>query len=386
MILLACLAFASIFCFRSSLIKIICFFYLFPIVILIVFAYGVPVIGVMGLNSQYYYSYSEFAVYIAFISYFSFLIPLIKIRKAQLSYERLPLSNGFRWLLLLCVVMFAVIAFPKAMFVGNERFNLLPGSGWSSFVSALSVLIVLSASDLHSRSRKDYPLFFLGLFLVFLSIRGERADILMGLILTIFLSAKYNKITEKKFSYKHFIVLLIGFFLMSYIGLTRDGGSVQLANIFASIYLQNTILDVLHVYMTSFLVVEEKGFFPITFLNLISSVLPGHPYSGVVSDSNFTQILRSVLDNVGGGLYYTAGYLGGGVVGVIFLSYAVGWIFQRTFQSKNYVGGLLFLMFVFLFLRFSLYGFTYVYRPLMLSLCIAGILIGTLKAYRVSKF
>ncbi|MDE6272192.1 MAG: hypothetical protein K2M31_04205 [Muribaculaceae bacterium] len=165
-------------------------------------------------------------------------------------------------------------------------------------------------------------------------------------------------------------VLLILFIVGVAAGKYRDGKSIHTILFLRSIYAQQTVCDVVFVYLCSVKEWLEAGFEPKVFLNCIFGLFPGKFY-GALSDYNYSVFLnRNVLPNPGGGLYYSEGMLAFGPIGVLAYAFVYGRILYYLFiksRSSRYAAAV-FLTLVIMTFRTQWYGIIFCYKPVIFSL------------------
>ena len=267
--------------------------------------------------------------------------------------------KDLRGLIFCSLFVFSAFAYPHAFFISGEeeRFNLVSGAS-TLFISALVLLFL--QPDL--KKYKSITIFLL----LYLMIRGERADILVPLLFYFFRSECAGRII---ISYKTKSLLLsrVSVFIMGVSAfLIRSGFSGDyIQQFYHSLLFQNTLIDVIHVYLTGFIYVDERGFSLSPILNVLQSILP--MMGGVEDPMSFTEILQSIAPNPGGGLAVTAFYMAFGYLGVGFYGLFFG-VLASINSSRNHFTSFWAVVYFFLILRIQWYGVTYGIRLVEIAL------------------
>ncbi|MDN3475545.1 hypothetical protein [Pseudoalteromonas sp. APC 3355] len=304
---------------------------------------------IASVGESYYSQYFDYAFQCQILIYIAILIPLLTIRKKIFTCSPLPIGNGIRLIFLGALFLTYPVAYPAIFGFSNDRF----GSGGSLLLIFNAILILSRQSKLNII---DYLTIAINLFALF---SGERADTILILFSYFLLTSDGTHIKEKNLSnLKLFSALLILFIVGLISGINRVGGEFSLGYLAYYLLNQGTAVDVIHVYLSSFWYVENIGFNTDPLINFIYSFFPFNSIGGASSEYNVTSILREHIPSVGGGLFYTAGYVSFGLFGAILCSFFYGLYIKLCFNA----GTILSTLFIAIFiqqLRLQWYGLTY---------------------------
>lgn|GEM_PF-6625085 len=349
--LLALVFFYPIFLFNSAFIKVTIFIYAYPVWLLSGLWLGIPSTRIIErVGMPYYSEYIDTGFIWAMVSYIAFLAAISNLRKKEISFDVLIIPPLFRLFLLGIFILFLFLAYPSAMGVGTIRF----GSFGSLVVSLLTLLIVTGKN----RNKFDYLNLTLGFVLIFIILRGERVDFILGL-LTLYLVFKGTSyISLKKMFLSFFVLLLLG----TVGGAIRAGESLSVENILTVLWYSvvnfGTAIDVVHVYMSAVWYFHEEPLTLKPVINVIASFIPLSSIGGVSSEYNIVWILREKITNVGGGLFYSVGAMSFGLLGAALSGYIYGMFFKFLFSLKGFYVSF-FLAFFIMQFRLQWYGATY---------------------------
>lgn len=257
---------------------------------------------------------------------------------------------GAKLVLPVLLTIFAALAYPHAFFLSdvNSRFNLLPGAS-TVFIFLLACSFTLRA-DVSMR-------FSICILLLFLLMQGERADIMLPLLYFFLSAPDGNNVALKSSSMKVIVTMTIIFMLSVFAFMMREDLSVR--SLVVELLFQNTVVDVVHVYLTGYLYVAENGYNTAPLVNIASSFLPSS--GGVKDPNNYTELLQSTVANPGGGLAVTAFYIAFGYAGIAFFSFFSPFLLCLN-AGRSAFRSTLVVVFMFLWLRLSWYGVTYTIR------------------------
>lgn len=360
----------SLLFFKSRLIQLILIFMLYPILTLATINItGATSRIVAAVGESYYSEHLSHAFYCQVIFYFFMFIALLSVRKSVFSCERLPVDNAIRWIFLFALLICFPIAYPAIFGLGQGRF----GSG-GSLILIFNALIILSRKQ--EISLVDYIAIGINLFAL---VSGERADTILTLFLYYILIFKDGMIVERNIgNAKLFIILFFILIIGLLSGINRVGGELTMEYFYYYLFNQGTVVDVIHVYMSSFWYVDKIGYNLWPVVNFIFSFIPFTAYGGASSPYNVTYLLRDFIPNVGGGLFYTAGYVVYGIMGGSIFSLFYGLFLKFTFHG-NKVLNLIFISLFLQQLRLQWYGLTYMGNVVTFGILIASIIYLTQK-------
>lgn len=353
--------FLSIFLFKSRLIQLALLFFIYPILIVSILANGFyPTRIISNVGDAYYHDLYEIGFYIQVMSYTFFVLALFSLRKRTFSIIALPMKDNIRIFFLIFLFLVYPIAYPAIFGLGDSRF----GSGGSLVILFNAVILLSRGSKLNLI---DYLAFLINAF-AFIS--GERADIILFLFLTLMLQYKDGYILERKLSSVKIFTILIFIYLFGTVsGVVRSGEDIQILTILNNILNQGTAVDVVHVFLSSLWYFNKLGNDLSPIINIISSFIPFTPTGGASSSLNVTEILRSEIYNVGGGLFYSSGVLALGYFGAPLVAYLYGRVIKFFFLSRGYYS----LIFIAIFiqqLRIQWYGINYLGNVISFGLII----------------
>lgn len=350
---------ASILFFKSRIIQLCLLFMIYPITILAGMNYTGESYRIISLvGESYYYDFYGIGYIYQIIFYAIFFTTLLPIRKLNFKIKRLPFDKFTRLILISLLLIFYPIAYPAIFGFDGSRF----GSGGS-------IVIILNALLLLSRTKRlsfvDFIVISINVFALF---SGERADSILILFLYYLLSSDGFYIRERVISnIKLITILILILFVGLFAGVNRMGGEVSLDYIIYYLFNQGTAVDVLHVYLSSLWYVDALGYNSKPILNLFSSFIPFNSFGGASSEYNVTIILGKEIANVGGGLYYSAGYLIAGVFGASILCFLYSYFLRVLFTFSDISKILLVCIFI-QQLRLQWYGLNYMGNVLSVGL------------------
>lgn len=332
---------------------------LYPLTILWAVHYFGVGPGLIGQYGGYYNQYLISAIWgviVVWIATDMISVPLRRSILKKIVYLK-PIFFPYRGFIFCLLIFFSALAFPHAFGLSdsNNRFNLISGS---------STVFILLLAFLFSLFNLGRYRIYICILLLFLAVRGERADVLLPMIF-FFFRKECSLRGVIIVSHKTLPLILIGSFAMvlgalSFILRSNAG----LDGFLLSLIYQNTLVDVSHVYLSSFLYVDNHGHTLLPFFNILESFVP--MLGGVKDPSNFTELLQNTLRNPGGGLAYTAFYISFGFVG-FFIYGVVYWFLLNSNLRFSHFNTLIYIITCLLILRVNWYGVTYIIRLLELS-------------------
>lgn len=346
--------FSPVFIFKSVFHRVTLIIMSYPIWILSGLYLGFkPIRIVAELGFYFYESYIDSAFYTAIFGYFIFLFIIKDLKKEQVYLSSLSVSYDFQYILLPLFIISACVAYPRAFFVGDNRFGALGG-----------LFLIMYALIFLIKNNRICFFYYISYFIcIFLFTRGERVDILLMLLLPF--------IYPTSRLYKLIPLLIFVFILGTYSGISRLGISISIEELCtlltSSITNYGTAVDVVHVYLSSVGYFYDVGSSFKPFLNIVSSFVPGTELSGASSTYNIAIFLRDYIDNLGGGLFYSSGFIAFGSLGAISFFVLYGYLYRYLCK---YSPGFIFLVFWLMQFRIQWYGMTYYSMPLLVSVFI----------------
>lgn len=363
------LFFSPIIFYKSNLIKLFLVIYSYPIFIISMMCFNYDVGRIIKQTGLNYYNKQNIITSITplIISYISILLILIPYRKKTFNLKPISLGIPSRLILFLIFFIISFIAYPKAMGISDTvRYNLIFGS-WGGIFNVLSIFIIFSKS-------KKYDIIniltYSVLIICFLS--GERADTIITIILLFLLKKDNNcNIVEKNISTIKLSLILIFFSVFgSFIGVIRADTQIQDLSLFItkSLLSVGTVIDVIHVYLSSIWYVEYNGHSFVPLNNILKSFIPFAGGGGVGSEENITWFLNNYIPNVGGGLFYSPFYIAFSSYGVFLFNIFYILFFISTFKTNNNYIKYIFIIFFIMQCRIQWYGVTYFFTSLKLTI------------------
>lgn len=343
--------FSPIFIHKSLAIKIIYIISVYPLLVLCLYKNGIPMPGILGLSRN---DFPDNVIQYAFISYaiglLIFNMILYPLRHEIYKFIPIKVNSTTRFLLFIatCISCIPVLNIHK-------EGDLLRSATFYLFFN-----IILAATT------KKRDLIWVGQLFIcsFLLANGERVDsILLVVFLVIFKFGKQNEeIMNRKILYLFFIfffIILVG------IGYWRGGSTLNQEQLLSAIYSQQTVTDVVYIYLTGVNYIFDHGTNITVLYNLIGGIVPG-PTSGVSSTYYYSNLLRNYMSNPGGGLFITEGMISMAFLGPI-LYYAIyAFLIKKTFTAGKGLRNLLFILIFAMQCRIIWYGFIYTYKPILM--------------------
>lgn len=325
------------------------------------------IISSVGYN--YYYSELSLSFLSALGAYVAFLIAIFPLRKELYSFDGFSISPLQKYLISILLLIFLCIAYPKAFFLGDNRFGSMGGVNVILFA-----LLMLTMEQ----KRKDVLVFFALFIYIYMIVRGERVDFILGLIAFYFFYRKSSKIALGKLAVMFSSLLLLGV----YSGLNRAGGNVTINDVLnvtlSSITNFGTAIDVIHVFLSSVWYYENIGSDVRPVLNVLFSYIPFAPMRGAGSEYNYVWVLREYIFNVGGGLFYSAPMMLCGLVGVVVSGFLYGYFFKFIYRRNGFFK-IAFVVFFVMQFRIQWYGLTYFGSAFVFMVLIQALLLFLLK-------
>ncbi|NAZ46795.1 hypothetical protein GL178_11135 [Vibrio toranzoniae] len=301
---------------------------------------------IMKTYYEYYGGYIDNAIVILTLAYVVIFILCYRECRAQnVQLVFFKLTNGIRLCFLVLSVLTCFIAFPKAMFVGSERFGSL-GS-----VALISLLVVLLSKEKDNNVVTNLA----RAFCVFMMVRGERVDFILPFIFSFFVNVNF------KLDSKIALLLVFSFVLLLASGMYRSGENLEHIDIY-SMLIVGTVVDVLHIYLSSILV-HANGLSEPAFLydDLLSFIGLGGMIREMLDVPTLSAYLsNNFASNVGGGIMISTGVISYGLPGALVLALMYALFTKLIFKlSTNRFVSLFFFMFFVTQFRFLWYGLFY---------------------------
>lgn len=342
--------------FKSLLLQLVILVAFFPLVTLVAFINGLYVPGILAFRAD---RFSENVLIIGFfllvLANFILISILYPLRHKTYSYTPFKCTTGSSYILLLILLFSAIISYPRV-------FGVDIGLDMSTIYISTNVALFLC-----KRERNNFCSILHLLILLIVLIGGDRVDSIISLVFLCAMGIKDGQVVE---NIKKRYIIIGGALLFSvsiFSGLLRGGQSLTVFDLFYSLYAQQTVSDVLYVFLCSISYYYENGADFSVLFNMIFGLFPG-PFYGVVSPYNYTIFLNNnFIPNPGGGLYFSEGMLAFGPIGVLFYSLIYALCFRKLFVHRSRFFVVLFLVFVIMLCRMQWYGFIYAYKPIIFS-------------------
>lgn len=260
---------------------------------MIAYINNLPVPGVLSLHKEIFTPQVLYTGLILLTLSNVILIKVLYPLRNQI-YQYTPFkSTNFTYVCLLCILFLcAVISYPRV-------FGFDFGIDLSTIYISSNIALLIC-----KRPRNNWGTIIHMIILFFVILGGDRVDSIVTIVFLGIMSNQKEVTTESiKKSY-----LIIGgsiLFILSVIsGIIRDGNSISIATILYSFYAQQTVADVLYVFLCSIGYFYEQGVNLSVLGNFLFGLFPG-PFYGVVSEYNYTIFLiKNYLPNPGGGLFF----------------------------------------------------------------------------------
>lgn len=348
--LIGACVFSPLLLFRCGFIKVTILIFAYPVWIISGLWLGMPVTRIISsVGYNYYYSELSGGFFSALGAYIAFLFAIFPLRRELYLFDGFSISLIQKYVLSIMLLAFLCIAYPKAFFLGDSRFGSMGG---------VSVILFSLLMITIERKRKDILVYFSLLLYIYMIIRGERVDFILGLIAFYFFYRKSSKIALGKLAVIFSVLLLLGV----YSGLNRAGGNITVNDVLnvtlSSITNFGTAIDVIHVFLSSVWYYDNIGSDVRPVLNVIFSYIPLAPMRGAGAEYNYVWILREYIFNVGGGLFYSAPMMWCGLIGVVFSGFLYGCFFRYLYR-RNGLFKVAFVAFFIMQFRIQWYGLTY---------------------------
>ena len=350
------LGFVMILRFKSLLLQLVILVSLFPLITLLAFINGLYIPGVLSLRVD---CFSEdvlrTGVILLAIANTILIAILYPLRHKTYLYSPFKCTTYSFCILLLILLLSAIISYPRV-------FGIDIGIDMSTIYISTNVALFLC-----KRERNSLCTFFHFLILLVVLIGGDRVDSIISLVFLCVMGFKDGQIVENIKKRYVFIGGILLFSISIFSGLARGRNSLTAFDLFYSLYAQQTISDVLYVFLCSISYYYENGVDLSVLYNFLFGLIPG-PFYGVVSPYNYTIFLNNnFLPNPGGGLYFSEGMIAFGPLGVLLYSLIYALCIRKLFVCRDRYFVVLFLVFIVMLCRIQWYGFIYTYKPIIFS-------------------
>ncbi len=363
-LLLIIIELGFLFKFKSIILQLFLIISILPQITLLAFSCDFPVPGVLMLNRDLF-STKTILTGNTLLACSSVLMICILYPLRNKIYElRSFTCTKFTYLTLLIVAFCsALISYPRV-------------SGFDLNMDMSTIYISINVAMLLCKQPRNSVMNIIHLLiLLFVIIGGDRVDSMASVVLVCILF-KDGNIYYEKINRLMLYIGALGLFIIGLLGgLVRDGYSLTIESLTYSIYAQQTVSDVVFVFLSSIQYFYENGNTFEVLNNLLFGLFPG-PFYGVVSPYNFTIYLsQKFATNPGGGLFVSEGILAFGPLGAIIYSILYTLIIRYLFKVKSRIMSAVFITLVIMSFRTSWYGMIYCYKPILFSILFCGTLI-----------
>lgn len=343
--------------FKSIALQIIIGIAILPQITLFAFSFGFPVPGVLSLRQDIF---SPKAITIAnislLISSWILILVLYPLRNRTYHYNSFKCTKTSYLILLLIAFICAICSYPRVSGL-NFRFDL------STIFISTNVAMFLC------RYPRSHILTILHIaLLIWVIIGGDRVDSMASIIFLLIFTSNNNYHKESV----RYSILIFGVFVLFTLGiisgLLRNGLSFSPEALLYSLYAQQTVSDIVYVFLCSIEYVIENGPNPAVLLNMLLGLFPGI-YYGAVSEYNYTIFLNhNFAPNPGGGWYVSEGIIAFGFLGTFIYVFIYASIIKALFIRHGNIATCLFILFVVMSFRMQWYGMIYCYKPVIFSI------------------
>lgn len=342
--------------FKSIALQIIIGIAILPQITLLAFTLGFPVPGVLSLRQELF---SSKAITLAnmslLISTWILLFVLYPLRNRVYHYHSFKCTKTSYLILLLIAFICAICSYPRVSGL-NFRFDLS-----TIFISTNVAMFMCRYPRSHILTILHFAL------LIWVIIGGDRVDSMASVIFLLIFSS--NKTHHKESV--HYSILILGVFILFFLGvvsgLLRNGMSFSTEELLYGLYAQQTVSDIVYIFLCSIEYFIENGSNSEVLLNMLFGLFPGD-YYGVASEYNYTIFLRHhFAPNPGGGLYVSEGMIAFGLLGIFLYVFIYASIMKALFIRHGNIATCLFILFVVMSFRMQWYGIIYCYKPVIFS-------------------
>ena len=342
------------------LLKIMLIVVWYPLCVLFLYKLEIPLVGIIEVNRNLF---SEEAIALAYNIYLIGAIIIYyllwPIRKTKFNVTPFKIGGGAHTILFL---LFVASSYSLLQIRTAE-------GGSASFYLAFSTILLYCTKGF----RNFFTIAQL-LYLMFILSMGERVDSILAIVFILIMNNEDGICKEKYNKAVLYIGLVCLFILGIIVAAVRGGGNYGTELLLKSIYAQQTVSDVLYVYLSGVEYYVTNGPERSLILNCLLGLFPG-AYYGVTSEYNYTFFLiNNFADNPGGGMFFTEGILVFGPLGVIIYCFILGKLIVYLFEGESPIRQILFILLFVMFCRVVWYGFIYTYKPIIICILLYFIL------------
>lgn len=361
--------FYSLKLFKSKYLKLILIIFAYPIFSMMFVSYGMNPGRIVNTGMELYDPILIESKYLGFLAYCTFVFALFSVRNFQIEIQMYEGSKFFRIAVVLILIFCAVLAYPSVYHLSSSRFGFIKVFNPQVLFICFSVIALV----IHNKKWSITKIVFSSILLMNI-LGGERVESVITLLLVL-LSSEYTFLQRKtelnkkdKLNYGLlgvlFVLAIIGGAIRQKIPLFYSL-EVFVQTIVSNVVFQSTAVDVIHVFYSGVYFFKLHGPQPYLLLNDLYSFIPMSDLGGPHSAYSYTKLCSLEINNVGGGLFFTAGYMAYGVIGMVAYTFLFGLLFANLISRKNEYGRLISLLFLVLIIRMLWYGLMYVCTPVL---------------------
>lgn len=333
--------------FKSLILKLILIISWYPLLVLFIAKLGIPMPGLLGVNQANFtttiYNYAFYSYLGGLLIYIKMLYPL---KNKIYNYSVLNCSFKIRFLIFLFCCLSSI-----------PLLNIHNGSGG---IQSGTFYLIFNCLLLLTHKKKDLIWGLQLILLLTIISLGERVDSIICIVLL--LINKMDKKVEESYNPKYIYIGGFCFFIfLVAIGFWRTGSTFNQMQLLSAIYSQQTVCDVVYVYLTGVSYLFDYGPAYEVLINPIIGIV-----TSVSSPYYYTNLLGKYMRNPGGGLFCTEGMLFGGWIGVVLYFYLLGLLFKYLLHKRNKWKNGIFILLTIMQCRIIWYGFVYTYKPIIL--------------------
>jgi hypothetical protein len=201
---------------------------------------------------------------------------------------------------------------------------------------------------------------------------GERVASIVTVVILLIMNGE-DKIEEKMDNKFLYIGIIALFILGSISGFLRNGHSdFTINDILFQFYSQQTVCDVLYVYLCSVKYYLDHGMtLDVLYSLIFGGLIPGE-YYGINSNYFYITFLgKNFARNAGGGLFFSEGMLAFGPIGVIVYLSFIAFFIRYFFKHRKVIHSIMFLLIMVYICRLVWYGLIYLTKSFILLFIIA---------------
>jgi hypothetical protein len=249
----------------------------------------------------------------------------------------------------------------SSLFVLNIHKIVAPGE---TLIKSGSLYVIFNVLLLATKQATFSLFTFLHiLFLLLIIMLGERVETILTIVVLLVMNG--TSLMKEQYNKKILYLSLLTLFILGIIaGFMRNKSVYSFESILVSFYANQTVCDVLYVFLCSAEYYLQHGATIEVLGNaFLGGLFPGE-YYGVSSKYFHGTFLRENFGhNAGGGLFFSEGMLAFGAFGVLLYMFLMAIFIKYIFTHKGRLYTTWFLLLMVLMCRIMWYGFIYVHKP-----------------------